>query len=85
MLGHKAKNLHIRNYPHLVRRSNKKINIKALDIDNHVWNTLTGIHKHFCPNIMRPKHNLFNRKNRSYRKMKDLFVYVNQLNKIIET
>jgi len=70
-----------RRYPNLVRRSNKKINIEALDIDNHVWNTLTGIHKNFCPNIMCPKHNLFDRKNRSYRKTKEIFVSVNQLHK----
>ena len=49
-----------------MRRSNKKINIKALDINHHVWNTLTSIYKNFCSNIMCPLCNISNRKHRSY-------------------
>lgn len=53
--------------PYLVRGSNKKVNIKALNINRHVWNTLTGIYKNFCSNIMCPMCNISNTKNRSYR------------------
>ena len=49
-----------------MRRSNKKINIKALNINHHVWNTLTSIYKNFCSNIMCPVCNISNRKDRSY-------------------
>lgn len=51
--------------PHLVRGSNKKISVQSLNINHHVWNTLTSIYKHFCSNIMRPTYDFIHWKNRS--------------------
>uniref|UniRef100_A0A0A9EDJ5 CPNIFS n=1 Tax=Arundo donax TaxID=35708 RepID=A0A0A9EDJ5_ARUDO len=37
---------------HLMRRCNKKICTKLLNINWHMGNTLTGIYKNFCSNFV---------------------------------